>query len=250
MKKFALLLFAILSSIALGCSQATVDNADNSMMEDEKMDEHAMMADEGFEMKDGKMVMVNMKENTETPMTKDAVLDDRTKVMTDGKVIRPDGETFTLNEGDSMWQDGMFMSADEHMDGMMEDSMEEKMMDFSYSGKVLAGTESKYLEFNQQDYEQAKAKEKKILLYFYANWCPICKAEQVHTTGAFNELKDSNLVGFRVNWRDGMDDENEIALAKEFGITSQHTKVILENGQRILKSPESWDKERYLEELA
>ena len=129
-----------------------------------------------------------------------------------------------------------------------EDSMMEKS---SYIGKVLAGTEStKYLDFNKADYDKALNEKSKILLYFYANWCPICKREQVDNFAAFNEINEPDLIGFRVNYRDSDTDANEEALAKEFGVSYQHTKVILKDGQRVLKAPDSWDKQRYLEELS
>jgi len=123
--------------------------------------------------------------------------------------------------------------------------------ELDYKGKVLAGTKStKYLEFNKEDYDKALKEKKKILLYFYANWCPICKREQPETFAAFNELSDSDLIGFRVNYRDSDTDADEEVLAKEFGVSYQHTKVILKNGERVLKAQDSWGKQRYLEELA
>lgn len=125
------------------------------------------------------------------------------------------------------------------------------MMEKGYTGKVLAGTEStKYLDFNKEDYEKALKEKKKILLYFYANWCPICRREQPDTFAAFNEINDPDLIGFRVNYRDSNTEEFEEELAKEFGVSYQHTKVILKDGQRVLKDPETWDKQRYLEELS
>lgn len=128
-------------------------------------------------------------------------------------------------------------------DGAMMDNLE-------YTGKVLAGTEStKYLDFNKADYEKALKDKKKILLYFYANWCPICRLEQPKTFAAFNEMNDPDLIGFRVNYRDSDTDTFEEELAKEFGISYQHTKIILKDGQRVLKAPDSWDKQRYLDEL-
>jgi thiol-disulfide isomerase/thioredoxin len=116
----------------------------------------------------------------------------------------------------------------------------------TFTGKELANN---YYEFNQEDYENALQNKQIILLYFYASWCPICKTEQKETFGAFNELDKPNLVGFRVNYRDPDTDDNEVALAKEFGVSYQHTKVILKNKERILKAPDSWYKDRYIEEL-
>ncbi|MEK6983993.1 MAG: thioredoxin family protein [Nanoarchaeota archaeon] len=131
-------------------------------------------------------------------------------------------------------------------------SNDEAMMEKpTYAGKALAGTETtKYLEFNTDDYEKALKEKKKILLYFYANWCPICKKEQSETFEAFSKLNDPDLIGFRVNYRDSDTDEDEEALAKEFGVSYQHTKVVIKDGKRALKSPESWDKQRYLDELS
>lgn len=126
----------------------------------------------------------------------------------------------------------------------------EAMMQPEYQGKVLAGAENtKYLEFSKADYGKALKEKKKILLYFYANWCPACRLEQPQTFAAFNEINDQDLIGFRVNFRDSDTDADEEALAKEFGVSYQHTKIILKDGQRILKAPDSWDKQRYLDEL-
>ncbi len=120
-----------------------------------------------------------------------------------------------------------------------------------YTGNVLAGSEkTKYLDFNKADYDKALKENKKILLYFYANWCPICKLEQPKTFAAFNEINDENLIGFRVNFRDSDTDSDEEKLAEEFGVSYQHTKIILKDGKQVLKAPDSWSKERYLEELA
>lgn len=155
----------------------------------------------------------------------------------DNSMMEKDASAMT-KEGDAMEKNAESMEK------------EDAMMEKSYAGKVLAGTGStKYLEFNKADYDKALKENKKILLYFYANWCPLCKKEQPEIFAAFNELNNSDLIGFRVNYKDGDDDEFERALAKEFGIGYQHTKVILKGGERILKAPDSWDKQRYLEEL-
>src|SRR3989344_2308709 len=124
----------------------------------------------------------------------------------------------------------------------------ESMME--YSGSVIAGSKSPLLDFKKADYDTALKTNKLIVLYFYANWCPICKAEVASSLyPSFNELITDKVIGFRVNYNDNQTDDDEKNLAKEFGIAYQHTKVFLRNGERVLKSPESWNKERYLREI-
>ena len=144
-------------------------------------------------------------------------------------------------------------SMTEKNDEMTEDgnAMEEKnssMMASSFSGKVLAGTTSPYIEFNKADYEKALSENKKILLYFYASWCPSCKKEQPELFAAFGQLNDPDIVGFRVDYNDN-EDADEKALARQFGVAYQHTKVILKDGKQVAKFPDSWSKQRYLDEL-
>lgn len=119
-----------------------------------------------------------------------------------------------------------------------------------FTGAVLAGSSSPLFDFKKSDYNMALASGKPIVLYFYANWCPICKEEVRDALyPAFNELTTANIIGFRVNYNDSDTDADEKVLAREFGVAYQHTKVFLKNGARTLKSPESWNKERYLKEI-
>jgi thiol-disulfide isomerase/thioredoxin len=125
-----------------------------------------------------------------------------------------------------------------------------------YSGPLLAGTaEVPLLEFNVKDYELANNSGKLIILYFYAEWCPLCRAEFPRMQSAFDVLprisavKVENVVGFRVNYKDGSTEAAEISLAKELGVAYQHTKVFLKSGERILKAPDTWEVERYVKEI-
>ena len=130
---------------------------------------------------------------------------------------------------------------------------EQKLILPLYRGTVLAGasatTRAVLLDFVKSDYEKAKQSDKLIVLYFYANWCPICKTEFPEMQAAFNTLTTDKVIGFRVNYKDSDTDKDEEALAREFGVGYQHTKVFLKNGQRILKAPDSWGQNRYRSEI-
>ncbi len=114
---------------------------------------------------------------------------------------------------------------------------------------MLAGSKALLLDFNKQDFEKARAGGKLVVLYFYASWCPICVREFPLMQSAFDGLQSDKVVGFRVNYKDDATDADEEALAREFGVPYQHTKVFLKNGEKILKSPEGWDEQRYLDEI-
>lgn len=134
---------------------------------------------------------------------------------------------------------------------MQETMMENSSMADGYQGTVIAGSSSPLLDFTKTDYEKARATDKLLVLYFYANWCPICREETENALyPAFESLTGEKIIGFRVNFNDSQTDNNEKNLAREFGVAYQHTKVFLKNGARILKSPESWDRNRYLEEFS
>lgn len=125
---------------------------------------------------------------------------------------------------------------------------EEKKIE-GYLGKVLAGNSSPFLEFNKEDYEKALKSDKIIFLDFYANWCPICRAEEPLINDGFNSLTKNRIIGFRVNFNDSETDEYEKKLAKDFNVPYQHTKIILKEGLQAARSVDQWDKGRFLKEL-
>lgn len=77
-----------------------------------------------------------------------------------------------------------------------------------------------YVSFSQEAFRQAKLEKRAVLLYFWAAWCPVCRAEEPKVKGLVESL-DLPIAGFRVNY------DSERDLKKEFRIPYQHTVVIL-----------------------
>lgn len=224
MRKTTLLATALLFIIALvlvGCTTDTrvAKDADSTVLE--KTNSDVMVKD------DSAMMEKNSSADAMMEKDSDSMMEDKSGSMME----KDDSAMMEKNES-----------------AMMES--EDSMMEHSYVGKTLAGTTTPYLEFNKNDYMDAIADGKVILLNFYANWCPVCKDEQVEAFDAFNDLDNKNVIGFRVNYKDSDTDDDEVALAKQFGITYQHTKVLLINGTQSLKTLESWSKADYVAQLA
>ena len=157
------------------------------------------------------------------------------KTLPDGTIVKPDGTMILPNDT---------MIEPQKNDTMMSSENQSK-----YSGTVLAGSSAPLIDFNKVDYDTAVKSNKVVVLYFYASWCPICKAEVPQLYSAFNELKTDKVIGFRVHYNDGQDNNDAKALAQQLQVPYQHTKVFLKNGQVTLKSPETWNKDRYLNEI-
>lgn len=120
----------------------------------------------------------------------------------------------------------------------------------STESKILNKGKTKYVEFNQILFDAAITDKKIVLLNFYANWCPICRAEEPGLAEGLNLLGDENIVAFRVNYNDSDTDENEKAIAKKLGISYQHSKVILLEEKVLLKEiAKAWDKEAVGEKI-
>ncbi|PIT92671.1 MAG: hypothetical protein COU08_01600 [Candidatus Harrisonbacteria bacterium CG10_big_fil_rev_8_21_14_0_10_42_17] len=155
----------------------------------------------------------------------------------------------TMEHDDAIMEKEGGVMEEKESDAILKVSSETEGEKVSFSGRVLAGTNAPFLEFNKADYDKALATDKLVVLYFYANWCPICKAEIPKAEAAFKSIQSNNVVGFRVNFNDNETDDNEKQLAREFGVPYQHTKVFVKNGKRVLKSPEEWETSTYLSKI-
>jgi len=194
-----------------------------------------------------------MEENEKTMGDDESMMKEDDAMKKDGEAMMEEGGSdggAVMDEENAMKKDGEAMMEEEGSDGsaMMEEGGDAKDK-MSFSGEVISGSTSPLLEFNELDYVAVLASDRLVVLYFYASWCPICKKEFKDTKTAFDELTADNVVGFRVHFNDNETTSKDKSLAKEFGVGYQHTKVFIKNGERVLKSPETWSKARYIEEI-
>lgn len=91
----------------------------------------------------------------------------------------------------------------------------------------------KYVEYSKTVLDSSA--DKRRVLYFYANWCPICKpADQNFKTN--QNLIPEDVTIIRVNYNDTDTDQEEKDLAKKYAVTYQHTFVQIDkSGMEVTK---------------
>lgn len=78
-------------------------------------------------------------------------------------------------------------------------------------------------KLNREEFEKVRKEEGLILLDFYADWCGPCRMV-APVLEEVSQLREDVLVG-KIN----VDDEE--SLAREFGIVSIPTLIVLKNGK-------------------
>lgn len=180
---------------------------------------------------------------TNTPKVSDAMMHEETMMQKDDAMM---GQKDTMmKKDDVMMQPGDTMTEQEDTMMKKDDTMMQKPEAFMTTGTVLAGTTAPLLEYTDAEYQKALAGDKLIVLFFYAEWCPTCKAEFPRMQEAFNGYTNSDVIGFRVHYNDDLTTASMKALAQEHGVAYQHTKILIKNGVRVAKSPESWQTQTY-----
>lgn len=92
---------------------------------------------------------------------------------------------------------------------------------------------SSYIEYSKEVYEQNS--DKKRVLYFYANWCPICRPLDKEISENADKIP-KDVVILRVNYNDSDTEQEEKDLAKKYGVIYQHTFVQIDSaGNQVNK---------------
>jgi thiol-disulfide isomerase/thioredoxin len=75
--------------------------------------------------------------------------------------------------------------------------------------------------------------DKKRVLFFYANWCPICQPADNEFKSNLDKIPN-DVVLVRVNYNDSDTDADEEGLADKYNITYQHTFVQIDSAGGVV----------------
>ncbi|WP_102126885.1 thioredoxin family protein [Deinococcus planocerae] len=98
------------------------------------------------------------------------------------------------------------------------------MTGHSMTGDSMMKTTA-YQPYSKAAFDAAKGMRR--VLFFHATWCPNCKAADADLTKNLAGLP-RNVVVFKTDY------DRETALKRQYGITSQHTFVLVDAGGRAL----------------
>ena len=102
---------------------------------------------------------------------------------------------------------------------------EDKMMD--------KNSASRYVEYSKAAHDSTVNNRR--VLYFYANWCQICRPADANFKENAGKIPGDVTV-IRVNYNDTDTDQEEKDLAKKYGIIYQHTFVQIDaQGKEVTK---------------
>ena len=128
-----------------------------------------------------------------------------------------------------MGKDAMMKEATSSDEMMKKDSMmkdESSMMQKS----------GEYKDYSAQAMAAAQAAGHKVVLYFYAPWCPFCRAADADFQ-AHGDKIPAGVTVLKTSY------DNETALKQKYGVTYQHTFVQIDNSGNLVTKWISGDTE-------
>jgi thiol-disulfide isomerase/thioredoxin len=187
------------------------------------MEEDGSMMGVGVVLSSGKIMLEDG--GKMSPIVGDYMFKSGLRVMANGKVMRTDGISFMLKEGQSVWQDGSVM--DEKMMDNPAGNGETMMKEDSMKADAMMAKAGSYIPYDSA--KLAMAKTGHVVLFFRAAWCPTCRNVDNDIKSHLEDIP-SNLTILDVNY----DEAKELRV--KYGVTYQHTFVQVDaNGMMIKK---------------
>ena len=159
----------------------------------------------------------------------DVTLKNGTKVTKDGKITASNGSVIILKDGQELTTDGAILTVDVSKMMMMKEEgamKDEKMRD---TNSAMMEKHGSYLDYSAATVAAEQKAGHKVVLYFYAPWCPFCRAADADFQ-AHGDKIPAGVTVLKTSY------DNETALKQKYGITHQHTFVQIDNnGDMITK---------------
>ena len=89
----------------------------------------------------------------------------------------------------------------------------------------------RYLEYMPGIF--ASTKSTRRVLFFYANWCPICVPADENFRANIDKIP-SDVTLIRVNYNDSDTDDAEKSLARKYDVTYQHTFIQIDGDDKVV----------------
>ncbi len=232
-----------MSGVALPKSDTEKDMKGDMSSTSGAMKEEGMMG-VGVVLSSGKIMLEDG--GKMTPIVGDYAFKTGIKVMANGKVVKTDGTSFMLKEGQSVWQDGSVMD-EKMMDKSAIPSNGETMMPekSTQSGEtmmkpavatktetmmkteVVMAKAGSYIPYDAS--KLAMANTGHVVLFFHASWCPTCRNLDTDIKANLSAIP-ANLTILDVDY------DAAVELKKKYGVTYQHTFVQVDaNGTQLKK---------------
>ena len=104
---------------------------------------------------------------------------------------------------------------------------------FLCAATALAGE----LPYDKAAFDKAVADGKPVIVDFFADWCPTCRAQKPHVRSLLNEAKMKDVTLFVANY------DTEKDLKKALRVTQQATFVVFKGGKEVGRSTGQTKKE-------
>jgi len=86
------------------------------------------------------------------------------------------------------------------------------------------------MPYEKAAFEKALAEGKPVIVDFFADWCPTCKAQKPHVQSLINQPKMKNVTLFVADY------DKEKDLKKALRVTQQSTFVVFKGGKEVGRS--------------
>ncbi|MFZ5391147.1 MAG: thioredoxin family protein [Patescibacteria group bacterium] len=161
--------------------------------------------------------LVNQPKTNQTEINQEAMM------QSTDKMIDQDNESMTKDELD---QDKMMPEKDVMANPSDNDKMMEPVDKMVGQSDTMA-SQGAYLDYSSDLAAAEFKKDNKVVLFFYASWCPFCQAADKVFKNQTNDIP-SQVTVLKVDY------DKEAQLKSRYGVTYQHTFVQIDETGKVL----------------